>query len=86
MKFYLFTVLAMLAGTGTHILKKVVELRKEKATFSLRQFITENPYKTALTVMAGVGGYFGFLSAGELTLATAFMAGYMADSLSSAAK
>lgn len=86
MEFYIFTIIAMLAGTGAHILKKVIERRKTDATFSLREWLTAYPYKTMMTVMMAVGAYLGFLSAGELTLATAFMAGFIADSAGGAAK
>ncbi len=86
MSFYIWTIIALLAGTATHVVKKVVERRKTDSKFSLKQFLTAYPYKTALTLMAGVGGYLGFMMAGELTYATAFMAGYMANSLGGAAE
>ncbi len=83
---YLILVIAMLAGTGTHVLKKVVERRKTDDTFSLKKFLTAYPYKTILTVMAGVGGFLGLLAAGELSYASSFMAGYVANSLGGAAE
>ena len=81
---YLLLVIAMLAGTGTHVLKKVIERRKTDDTFSFKKFLTAYPYKTILTVMAGVGGFLGLLAAGELSYASAFMAGYVANSLGGA--
>jgi len=82
----ILTILSLLAGTGTHIIKKVVERRKTDETFSLKDFLTKYPYKTALTLMAGVAGFVGLLATGELTYLTAFMAGYMANSLGGAAE
>lgn len=86
MNFYILTVITLILGTGTHVLKKVVERRKTNDKFTLKAYLTQNPYKTVLTLMAGVGGYFGLMAAGELTIATAFMAGFMANSLGGAAE
>ena len=83
---YVYLILAMVVGTGTHVIKKVVERRKTDDTFTLKVWLTKYPYKTALTTMAGVGGFLGLMAAGELTYATAFMAGYMANSLGGAAE
>jgi len=76
----------LLAGSATHIVKKVVERRKTDNEFSLKDYLTEYPYKTILAVMAGVGGYLGLMAAGELTMVTAYMTGYVADSLGGAAE
>ena len=76
----------MIIGTGTHVLKKVVERRKTDTTFTLKAWLTAYPYKTALTLMAGVAGFLGLMGAGELTYLTAFMAGYMANSLGGTAE
>lgn len=81
MEFYLITIALMLLGNITHIVKKVVETRKTDGTFSLKKYLTMFPYKTFLVVMAGVGGYLALMSAAELTYVTAFMAGFMANSL-----
>ncbi len=81
-----YLIAAMLVGSGTHIIKKVVERRKINETFSLKDFLTKYPYKTILAVMAGVGGFLGLQAAGELTLASAFMTGYIANSLGGAAE
>ena len=78
---YVWLIVAMIVGTGTHVLKKVVERRKSDDTFTLKAWLTKYPYKTVLTLMAGVGGFLGLMAAGQLTLASAFMAGYMANSL-----
>ena len=83
---YMLLVVALLAGTGTHIIKKIVERRKTDNTFSLKKFLTAYPYKTILTVMAGVGGFLGLMAAGELSYASAFMVGYVANSLGGAAE
>lgn len=82
----LILILLLVAGTATHIVKKVVERRQTDETFSLKDFLTKYPYKTVLTLMAGVGGFLGLMAAGELSLVTSFMTGYMANSLGGAAE
>ena len=82
----LILIALLLAGSVTHIIKKVVERRKTDAKFSMKDFLTKYPYKTVLTVMAGVGGYLGLAAAGELSQVTAFMTGYMANSLGGSAE
>lgn len=83
---YVYLILLMLAGSATHIVKKVVERRKTDETFSLKDFLTRYPYKTALTIMAGAGGFLGLMAAGELTMVSAYMTGYVANSLGGAAE
>ena len=80
------TIALMFLGTATHVLKKVVEKRELDSQFSLTAWLTRYPYKTILTLIAGVVGYLGLLAAGELTYVSAFMAGYVANSLGGAAK
>ncbi len=82
----LILIALLVAGTGTHIVKKVVEKRQTDETFSMKDFLTKYPYKTILTLMAGVGGFLGLMAAGELSEVTAFMTGYMANSLGGAAE
>jgi len=79
--FYLWTIGLMLLGNVTHVIKKVVEVRQTDGTFSVWKYLSMYPYKTFLIVMAGFGGYLGLLSADELTYVTAFMAGFMANSI-----
>jgi len=79
--FYVWTIGLMLLGTITHVLKKVVETRKTDTSFSMKKYLTLYPYKTMLTVMAGLGAYLGLLSTDELSYVTAFMGGFMANSL-----
>ncbi len=82
----LYLIAIMLAGSATHIIKKVVERRQTDNEFSLKDYLTKYPYKTVLAVMAGVGGYLGLMAAGELTMVSAYMAGYVANSLGGAAE
>ncbi len=83
---YVYLILALVVGTATHVLKKVVEVRKTDEDYHLKDWLTKYPYRTVLTLMAGVGGFLGLMAAGELTYASAFMAGYMANSLGGMAK
>lgn len=79
--FYFVTICLMLLGSATHVVKKVIEVRKTDGSFSLVKYVTMYPYKTYMVLMASVGGYLGLLSAGELSYVTAFMAGWLANSL-----
>jgi len=81
MDFYIWTAVCLLLGNVTHVVKKVVEVRKTNGKFSFWKYLTMYPYKTFLIVIAGVGGYLALLSADELSYVTAFMAGFMANSL-----
>jgi hypothetical protein len=83
---YAYLILALLAGTATHIIKKVVEVRKTEEDYQIKDWLTKYPYRTVLTVMAGAGGFLGLMAVGELTYASSFMAGYMANSLGGVAK
>lgn len=83
---YVYLILALLVGTFAHIIKKVVEVRKTDEDYQLKDWLTKYPYRTALTVLAGAGGFLGLLAAGELSYASSFMAGYMANSLGGVAK
>ena len=81
MSYYALTVLCLILGSTTHIVKKVIEVRKTDGTFSLKKYITMYPYKTYMVAMAGVGGYLGLLASGELTVASAFLMGFTANSI-----
>ena len=83
---YVYLILALLAGTATHVIKKVVEVRKTDEDYQLKDWLTKYPYRTVLTLMAGVGGFLGLMAAGELSYASSFMTGYMANSLGGVAK
>ena len=83
---YAYLILALIVGTATHVIKKVVEVRKTDEDYHLKDWLTKYPYRTVLTLMAGVGGFLGLMAAGELSYASAFMAGYMANSLGGMAK
>ncbi len=71
----------MLLGHMAHILKTVVQLREANSTMSLRQYITERPYKTALALCGSLIGYILLNDSGQLTLVAAMGVGYMADSV-----
>ncbi len=83
---YVYLILALLVGTATHVIKKVVEVRKTDEDYQLKDWLTKYPYRTVLTLMAGVGGFLGLMAAGELTYASSFMVGFMANSLGGVAK
>ena len=77
-------VAGVIFGIAGHILKKVIQVREELPTFSLRDFLTMYPYKTAMTVFYAVGGTAGLYFSGTEELYTALLVGFAANSLSGA--
>lgn len=78
----LFHPFAMLAyGMLLHVLKNLRDLERAGTPQTFRQYTSRFPYSTGFSVLAGVVAY-GFLySSGQLNVASAFTAGYMADSI-----
>lgn len=70
-----------LLGWATHVLKVMVELRKHDPQATLREMLENHPYQLAGSITATLGLCAAAYEMGELTMATAFMVGYMADSL-----
>jgi len=76
--------LGLLAGIAGHIVKKVIQARESNAKFSLKQYVTQNPYKVLMTFFYAVAGSVGLAMNGELSVYTAIMTGFAANSLSGA--
>ena len=68
--------------TKTDIVKKVIELRETDITFSLKRYVTENPYKTFMVLVYAVAGAAGLYMDGSLTFYTAVVTGAAANSFS----
>ena len=81
---YLLIAVATFAGVSGHILKKVITEREKNAVFSLRDYLTMYPYKTAMTVFYAVGGVVGLYYADSASVYTALVTGFAANSLSGA--
>lgn len=77
-------ILGLLIGIAGHILKKVITRRETDATFSLKQYLTENPYKTAMTVFYAGAALTGLYYSDTQSIYTAILAGFSANSLSGA--
>jgi hypothetical protein len=70
----------LLLGLACHVLARVVEAREGGRNQGIRGWLAQRPYKTALSG-AGALAAFGLLAeTGQLTLLTAWGAGYLADS------
>jgi len=82
---YLIVAAGCLAGIAGHVLKKVIQQRETDATFTLKDFLTLYPYKTAMTVFYAVGGTAGLYFSDTATFYTALVVGFAANSLSGAA-
>lgn len=78
----LFHPFAMLwYGQGLHLMKNLRDLERAGTMMTVRAYMLKYPYSMAFSVLAGLVAY-GFLySSGQLNVAAAFTAGYMADSV-----
>jgi hypothetical protein len=82
---YLIVAAGCLSGIAGHILKKVIQQRESDSTFTLKDFLSKYPYKTAMTVFYAVGGTAGLYFSDAATFYTALTVGFAANSLSGAA-
>lgn len=73
--------LLTLVGVVSHILKKIVEVRQEDDQFHLITYLTKYPYQTMLIFLGAIGGFFVLLEVNQLTYASAFGMGYIANSM-----
>ena len=79
---YLLIVFGLLAGVCAHVVKKVIQRRELDKAFSLKQYLTENPYKTVMILFYAAVGAAGLYYDGSLTIYTAAVTGFAANSLS----
>jgi hypothetical protein len=71
----------MWMGQVLHMLKALKELEVSGKRVTIKRYVKSHPYSIAFSFFAGFVAY-GFLySANQLTMAGAFTAGYMADSI-----
>lgn len=81
-----FIALALMFGIIAHIVKKVIEVRESDRTFSMKRYLTENPYKTFMVFFYAIGGAFALHMDGTLSVYTAIVTGFAANSLSGKGK
>lgn len=79
---YVWIVLGLLGGVIAHIVKKVINQRESDKTFSLKKYLTLNPYKTFMVLFYAGAGAAGLYVDGSLTVYTAMVTGFAANSLS----
>ncbi|SFD67003.1 hypothetical protein SAMN05660831_02063 [Thiohalospira halophila DSM 15071] len=70
----------LLVGLACHILARVVEARESGDGQTLAGWLSQRPYKTALAAGGALAAYGVLAETGQLSLLTAFGAGYLADS------
>lgn len=71
----------MWMGQLLHMLKSLKEMEVSGKNITIKRYVRSHPYSMAFSFFAGFVAY-GFLySANQLTMAGAFTAGYMADSI-----
>lgn len=73
----------VLMGLLTHFLKDLIRLKMETGrTMSPLEYFVEYPYQTMLCIVGACSGFIISWEAGELTLLSAYMIGYMSSSIS----
>lgn len=72
------------AGIIGHVLKKVISERETNIKFTLKDYLTTYPYKTAMTVFYAAGGVGGLYFSDAASFYTALTVGFAANSLSGA--
>lgn len=68
-------------GQIVHILKKVKEVEDRARSVTLTKYIQRHRYGVAFSVVAGLAAYAMLHQMGELSAISAFMAGYMSESI-----
>ena len=77
--------LMLWAGQLLHVLKKVKELEERTPEVTIRKYVLRHKYGVLFSLVGGLVAYAMLFEMGELSAVTAFMAGYMSDSLIDAA-
>ena len=77
--------LMLWAGQLLHILKKVKELEERNPRITIRKYVKRHSYGVMFSLIGGLVAYAMLFEMGELSAVSAFMAGYMSDSLIDAA-
>jgi len=74
--------LAMVLGVLTHVFAEIRELRQtEGAGFHVKHYLVGYPYRNLGMVTSAIGAFWMLQEANQLTMAAAFSAGYMVESL-----
>jgi len=72
-------IVLVVCGLLTHVLLDLVKLKRDGKPVSFWQYLKDQPYQTALSVIGCVAGYIVLNSIGELTLMTAYGLGTMSN-------
>lgn len=72
-------------GQVLHILKKVKELEERNPRITIRKYVRRHAYGVLFSLVGGLVAYAMLFEMNELSAVSAFMAGYMSDSLIDAA-
>ena len=77
--------LGLIIGIAAHIVKKVIQQRENgDKGYGIKQFFRDNPYKTFMTFFYGGAGLMGLYVIGDVSIYTAILTGFSANSLSGA--
>lgn len=74
----------LLLGIVAHIVKKVITHRESDVKYGITQFLKDNPYKTFMTFFYAGAGLMGLYVMGDVSIYTAILTGFSANSLSGA--
>lgn len=77
--------LLLWAGQLLHILKRVKEIEERNPKITIRRYFKRKPYAITFALIGGLVAYAMLYEMNELSAVSAFMAGYMSDSLIDAA-
>jgi hypothetical protein len=72
-------------GQLVHILKSVKEIENQAPGVTMARYIKRHKYGTAFSIVAGLACYAILYEMGDLSAVSAFMAGYMSESVMNAA-
>jgi len=73
-------ILMCILGVITHYLMEFMDERAKSAEFSPFTYLADRPYRSLLSIVGAAVGFLVLDSTGQLSMVTAFAAGYMCDS------
>lgn len=78
---YVFYFLAIILGVLLHFLTELKAKKDRKEEVSPKTYWTQNPYKTAISVIGAIVGFLILLDQGETTIFYYVMYGYISDEI-----
>ena len=70
-----------LCGVASHVLKQIIQVRQTDETLHIGAYLTKYPYQMTLMLVGAIVAFIVLLEMNQLNMASAFMGGYMANSV-----